>query len=47
MSSVFHFIRLAAAVIFGITAAVCIFVALPLALPCAATSIAFSLMPEA
>lgn len=46
MNQVFHFLKLAVAVIFGIAAAVCIFVAQPLALPLAAVSIAFSVMPE-
>jgi hypothetical protein len=46
MTSVVHWIKLAIAVVAGIAAAVCLFVAQPLVVPCAAVSIAFSLMPE-
>jgi len=46
MNQVFHFLKLAVAVIFGVAAAVCVFVNQPLVLPLAATSIAFSVMPE-
>ena len=46
MNQVFHFIKLAVAVICGVAAAVCLFVAQGLVLPLAATSIAFSVMPE-
>jgi len=48
MTQVWHFIKLACAVIFGFAAAV-VLVIVPganLALPLAATSIAFSVMPE-
>lgn len=46
MSQVFHFIKIAVAVIAGVAAAVCLFVAMPLVLPLAAVSVAWSLMPE-
>jgi hypothetical protein len=46
MSQVFHFIKLAIAVIAGVAAAVCVFVAQPLAVPLGVVSIAFSVMPE-
>lgn len=46
MTQVFHFIKLAVAVIAGVAAAVCLFVAPTLVVPLAAVSIAWSLMPE-
>jgi len=46
MGSVFHFIKIACAVIFGVAGAVCLFVALPYCTPLFLGSIAFSLMPE-
>lgn len=46
MTQVFHFIKLAVAVISGVAAAVCLFVAMPYVVPLAAVSIAWSLMPE-
>lgn len=46
MQTVFHFVKLAVAVIAGVAAAVCLFVAMPYVVPLAAVSIAFSLMPE-
>jgi len=46
MNSVFHFLKLAIAVIAGVAAAVCLFVAMPLVIPLAAVSVAWSLMPE-
>jgi len=46
MSQVFHFVKLAIAVIGGVAAAVCVFVQPGLVVPLSAVSIAFSLMPE-
>lgn len=46
MTSVFHFIKLAIAVISGVAAPVCLFVAPGLVVPLSAVSIAWSLMPE-
>jgi len=46
MGTVFHFIKLAVAVIAGVAAAVCLFVAPALVISLSAVSIAFSLMPE-
>jgi len=46
MNQVFHFIKIAVAVICGVAAAVCLFVNLGLVIPLAVTSIAFSQMPE-
>lgn len=46
MNQVFHFIKLAVAVCTGVAAAVCLFVNMALVLPLAATSVAWSLMPE-
>jgi hypothetical protein len=46
MGQVFHFVKLAVAVIAGVAAAVCLFVAPNLVVPLAVTSIAFSVMPE-
>ncbi len=46
MSQVFHYLKLTIAVVAGIAAAVCLFVAMPYVQPLALTSIAFSLMPE-
>jgi hypothetical protein len=46
MNQVFHFIKIAVAVICGVAAAVCLFVQPGLVIPLAAVSIAFSLMPE-
>ena len=46
MGTVFHFIKLAIAVIAGVAAAVCLFVAQGLVVPLAVLSIAFSVMPE-
>lgn len=46
MQTVFHFVKLAVAVIAGVAAAVCLFVAMPYVVPLSAVSIAFSLMPE-
>lgn len=46
MSNVFHFIKIAVAVVAGVAAAVCLFVALPLTTPLSLVSVAFSLMPE-
>lgn len=46
MTQVFHFIKLAVAVIAGVAAVVCLFVAQPLVVPLSAICIAWSLMPE-
>lgn len=46
MNQVWHFLKLAVAVVAGVAAAVCMFVAQPLVLPLSALSIAFSVMPE-
>lgn len=46
MTQVFHFIKLAIALIAGAAATVCLFVALPYVLPLAGVSILWSLMPE-
>jgi hypothetical protein len=46
MSSVFHYLKLTVAVVAGIAAAVCLFVAMPYVVPLAVTSLAFSQMPE-
>lgn len=46
MGQVFHFIKLAVAVIAGVAAAVCVFVAQPLVVPLGIVSLAFSEMPE-
>lgn len=46
MANVFHLIKVAVAVVSGVAAAVCLFVAMPLVTPLSAVSIAFSLMPE-
>jgi len=46
MGTVFHFIKLAVAVIAGVAAAVCVFVNGSLVIPLAVVSIAFSVMPE-
>jgi len=46
MTQVWHFLKLAVSVVAGVAAAVCVFVAMPLATPLALVSIAFSLMPE-
>lgn len=46
MGQVFHFVKLAVAVIAGVAAAVCLFVAPNLVIPLGVVSIAFSLMPE-
>lgn len=46
MTQVFHFVKIAVAVICGVAAAVCLFVAMPYVLPLSAVSVAFSLMPE-
>jgi hypothetical protein len=46
MSQVWHFIKLAGAVVCGFAALVCLFVAMPYVVPLSAVSIAFSLMPE-
>lgn len=46
MNQVFHFIKLAVAVIAGVASAVCLFVNLALVVPLAAVSVAWSLMPE-
>ncbi len=46
MNTVFHFVKLAAAVILTVAGTVCLFVALPYALPCFAGGIAWSVMPE-
>lgn len=46
MANVFHFIKIAVAVITGVAAAVCLFVAMPYVTPLAVTSLAFSQMPE-
>lgn len=46
MNQVFHFIKLAVAVIAGVASAVCLFVQPNLVLPLAAVSVAWSLMPE-
>lgn len=46
MTQVFHFIKIAVAVVAGVASAVCLFVAMPLVLPLAAVSVAWSLMPE-
>lgn len=46
MNQVFHFIKLAVAVIAGVAAAVCLFVAPNLVVPLGVTSLAWSMMPE-
>lgn len=46
MGQVFHFIKIAVAVVGGVAAAVCLFVNPSLVVPLAVTSIAFSVMPE-
>lgn len=46
MGNVFHFIKIAVAVVAGVAACVCLFVAAALVIPLSAVSIAFSLMPE-
>lgn len=46
MATVFHNIKLGVSVLFGAASAVCVFVAMPYAVPTAVVSIAFSLMPE-
>lgn len=46
MNQVWHFLKLAVAVVSGVAAAVCLFVAMPYVTPLALTSMAFSLMPE-
>lgn len=46
MSQVWHFIKLAGAVIFGFAAGVAIVIALPYAIPLGVVSLAFSHMPE-
>lgn len=46
MNQVWHFLKLAVAVVAGVAAAVCLFVNIGLVTPLALTSMAFSLMPE-
>jgi hypothetical protein len=46
MNTVFHFVKLAIAVIAGIAAAVCLFVQPNLVVPLGVVSLAFSQMPE-
>jgi len=46
MSQVFHFIKIAVAVIAGVAAAVCLFVQPGLVTPLGVVSLAFSQMPE-
>lgn len=46
MSQVFHFVKLALALVFGVAGSVCLFVAQPLALPLFVGSICWSVMPE-
>ncbi len=46
MNQVFHFIKLAVAVMTGVAAFVCLFVALPYTIPLGVVSLAFSQMPE-
>lgn len=46
MQSTFHIIKVAVAVIAGVAAAVCIFFAMPYAVPLGVVSLAFSQMPE-
>lgn len=46
MNNVWHIIRLAFAVCFGVAAAVCVFVNPGLVVPLGIVSIAFSQMPE-
>jgi len=46
MSQVFHFVKIAGAVILTVAGTVCLFVAQPYALPCFAGGIAWSVMPE-
>lgn len=46
MSQVFHFIKLAIALVAGSAAVVCLFVALPYAIPLGVVSLAWSHMPE-
>ena len=46
MGSVWHFIKLAASVVCGFAALVCLFVNMPYAIPLGVVSLAFSLMPE-
>jgi hypothetical protein len=46
MSQVFHFVKLAVAVIAGVAACVCLFVNMAMVIPLGVVSIAFSVMPE-
>lgn len=46
MSQVFHFVKIAVAVIAGVAAAVCIFVRPDLVISLGVVSLAFSQMPE-
>lgn len=46
MGQVFHFIKLAVAVIAGVAAAVCLFVNMTYVVPLGIVSLAFSQMPE-
>lgn len=46
MSQAFHLIKVVGAVIFILGAAVCLFVALPYALPSAVVGIGFTQIPE-
>lgn len=46
MGQVFHFIKLAVAVIAGVAAAVCLFVNMAYVMPLGIVSLAFSQMPE-
>lgn len=46
MNQVFHFIKLGIAVVAGIAAAVCLFVAPNLVVPLGVVSLAWSMMPE-
>jgi hypothetical protein len=46
MGNVFHLIKLAASVCLGVAGLVCLFVAMPFALPLFVGSICFSVMPE-
>lgn len=46
MNQVWHFLKLAVCLVYGVIAAVAFFIAMPYALPAAGVSVAFALMPE-
>jgi hypothetical protein len=46
MTQVWHFVKLAASVLTGVAALVCLFVAMQYVVPLSITSLAFSQMPE-